>query len=390
MSAKAISVRINPAVLKWARESAGLGVQQTAKRLNSSTETVEGWETGSKQPTIRALETLATMFKRPLAAFFLPEPPREQPIPTDFRVLPGKERPALSKKTRLAIRRAQRLQALAKEMLEEMHIAERPVTARTTLRADPEKVARTERERLGIGLEVQFGWERPSEAFRAWREAVEALNVLVFQFSMPLTEARGFSLTDTELPAIVVNGSDIMPARTFTLFHEYAHLMLETGGLCLLNESLGIDSIPVEKFCNHFAGALLVPAEALLGDDRLRRGLPPGGLDEADLIAIANRFKVSRQVIWRRMLVTRLISSGIYRARLSSWEREATKAPQRARFWLPPARRCVQERGRMFGSLVLEAKDRDLITYKDVADFLSIRLGDLKKVDRIVRGSRNE
>ena len=43
---------------------------------------------------------------------------------------------------------------------------------------------------------------------------------------MPVDDARGFSLTDGEPYVIVVNSADADRARLFTLFHEYAHILL--------------------------------------------------------------------------------------------------------------------------------------------------------------------
>ena len=76
---KAFQVSVTPAVMKWARESAGLDVKTVARRLGVSINTVEGWEPDAKmpkRPTLRALEELASFYKRPLATFFLPEPPQ--------------------------------------------------------------------------------------------------------------------------------------------------------------------------------------------------------------------------------------------------------------------------------------------------------------------------
>jgi transcriptional regulator with XRE-family HTH domain len=75
MTGKILNVEVNPSVIKWARESAGVGLTQIAKRLGTSEETITAWESGSKMPTLRALETLASFLKRPLSAFFLSTPP---------------------------------------------------------------------------------------------------------------------------------------------------------------------------------------------------------------------------------------------------------------------------------------------------------------------------
>ena len=380
MPRKGLEVKINPAILKWARESAGLGVREVARRFGRNVETVKEWEAGTKNPTLRILEELAMYYKRPLAAFFLPKPPPKLPMPTDFRVLPGRERPPLSKETRLAIRGARRLQSIAKELMKDIGFDTTLKIGRIDLNDHPEKVAAEERERLGIGIGEQFSWKDSYMAFRRWRRAIENLNILVFQMRMPMKDTRGFSLWGEELPAIVVNASDSINGRIFTLFHEYTHLLLGTTGICIPNEVSHFDAVMgrEEEFCNYSAGAFLVPRNALHENIRSTTHL---AVHDYLLSQIAMHFKVSREVILRRMEVTGLISRELYRNKLREWESQREAIGRKGGFFgITRARRCVQEKGPLFISLVLEARERDLITYSDVADYLSIRMKHLDKV----------
>lgn len=43
---------------------------------------------------------------------------------------------------------------------------------------------------------------------------------------------RACSLYLDVLPVIMVNGADAVTGRLFSLLHEYAHLLLHTGGMC--------------------------------------------------------------------------------------------------------------------------------------------------------------
>ena len=382
MPRKSPTIKVSPSVLTWARESAGITLPAAAKRLGTSVETVGALEAGEKDPTLRALEILAVFYKRSLAALLLPNPPTEPPTPTDFRVLPGRERSPLTKKTRLIIRRAQRLQARAGDLLEEMNAGAQVHIPRAALGADPEELAASERNRLGIPLNQQFGWRGPYAAFRGWRAVTERLGALVFHFSMPLEDTRGFSLTNRDPPVIVVNRADVINARIFTLFHEYAHLILHDGGLCTWDQAFRHDAIPIEKFCNHFAGAFLVPRSALHEFEFLRSRPRAQSLEESELDSIANRFKVSKEVVWRRMRICGFISQQAYESRLEAWQ--STK-PKTKRKWRPPtssaARRALEERGRRFSSLVIGARARDLITTRDALDFLSIPPASLREFE---------
>ena len=106
MSRKAIYVNANPSVMEWARTSSGRDFESVKRRLGISVDTIKEWEQGTKKPTLNTLKKLATFYKRPLAAFFLPEPPKEPSLPNDFRYLPDEKRRPLSTKALLAVRRA--------------------------------------------------------------------------------------------------------------------------------------------------------------------------------------------------------------------------------------------------------------------------------------------
>ena len=81
--AKTSIVDVNPNVLQWAVNTAGWEKKELVKALNIREAIYDGWIDGTTEPTIRQLKLLANKLKRPLAAFFLPEPPKEDPLPKD-------------------------------------------------------------------------------------------------------------------------------------------------------------------------------------------------------------------------------------------------------------------------------------------------------------------
>src|SRR5258707_8275069 len=103
MSAKSFTVDLNPAVLRWARESAGYSLTEVAERVEESENGLAACEAGRRRPTWSMLNKLASVYKRPVAAFLLPAPPEESLQAPDFRTLPDAQK-VLSPKTRFAIR----------------------------------------------------------------------------------------------------------------------------------------------------------------------------------------------------------------------------------------------------------------------------------------------
>ncbi|MCL5985709.1 MAG: ImmA/IrrE family metallo-endopeptidase [Actinobacteria bacterium] len=387
MSSRSFEVEVNPAVLKWARESVGLESKDAAKKLKIEIEDVNALESGSIKPRLSQLKKLSILYKRPLAVFLLPEPPKEY-LPKDFRIIPGNLPPKLSKESRLAIRKALRLQSIAKELMQVMGLDPTIKLPKIDLNTDPESLAIKERERLDIQFSKQQSWKNTYEAFREWRKILENLYILVFRLKIPTNEARGFSLLNGGPATIVVSGSDSINARVFTLFHEYAHLLLEKAGICLPDIVYGkqnLDDWRIEAFCNQFAGAFLVPENILKEDTEVKRIIKTNQIPEDDsLEQISRKFKVSKEVILRRLLSTNIISENQFKAKLIEWEniKPIFRSEKEGGFQRPPEK-VLSERGSLFVSLVLEARENGIINYADVADFLSIRLKHFDKLESL-------
>src|SRR5262249_33728614 len=145
-----------------------------------------------------------------------------------------------------------------------------------------------------------------------WRANLEAKGVLLFQFSIPVEEARAFSLME-HLPIIVLSSKDSYPARVFSTFHELAHLFLRQPGLCIPEIARPRTSDhQIEQVCNAAAGLALVPTDQLLSRAEarsLRRDT-----DAHDMLEpLARHFGVSRQVILRRLADLNVISWPTFR-----------------------------------------------------------------------------
>ena len=254
--------------------------------MGEDEELVNEWEAGQKQLTLYQLKTLARFYKRPLAAFFLPNPPEEPSIPQDFRTLPDENETPLSPKTRLAMRQARRLQSIASELKDDNDGDFLSRIERAEISDDPEALACKIRGLLDVSLEEQLSWEKDSDAMDMWKKSIERLDILVFQMSMPLEEARAFSFTNGGLPVIVINTKDALKARIFSLFHELGHILLNEGGICDPGKIGGEESFKrgksIEAFCNFFAGAVLIPRRVYFAiawfQERLRPTNGPKGL----------------------------------------------------------------------------------------------------------------
>src|SRR5207247_5810044 len=134
------------------------------------------------------------------------------------------------------------------------------------------------RSLLGVALEDQWNAAALTQSLRLWSDATEAHAIVVIQTArIEVAEMKGFSISEWPYPVVAINGGDWPNPKVFTLLHEVAHLALNLGGLCDLHEEIPesrkaptpVDE--VEHRCNEIAAAVLMPREALLGEDLLRR-----------------------------------------------------------------------------------------------------------------------
>ena len=87
---------INPSILQWARETAGMSLEEAAVRLgfasgakHASTARLEAYERGESKPTRNQLLKIAATYRRPLTAFYRAAPPVAGNRGEDFRMVAG-------------------------------------------------------------------------------------------------------------------------------------------------------------------------------------------------------------------------------------------------------------------------------------------------------------
>jgi Zn-dependent peptidase ImmA (M78 family) len=228
---------------------------------------------------------------------------------------------------------------------------------------------------------MQKTWTSSYAPFNAWRAAIEAQGVLVFQIrDVDVEETRGFSIAQSPLPVVAANIKDAPSARAFTLLHEYTHLLLRRGGLCdLHDDEAARDEGLVEVFCNRVAGAVLVPGSDLLAEPIV---LAHRGEDwsEDEVGPLARAFGVSREVVFRRLLILGRTSQRRYEARRQQYAREFA-ARAKVDGFAPPHRLALSTAGKAFVSLVLRSFHQEKINSSDLAEYLGVRLKHLPKIE---------
>lgn len=376
---KSINVKIEPPVLNWVLESSGWKDDEIIKKLKINPNTLSRWLKGELNPTLNQLEDLANALKRPLAAFFLSIPPIEKPLPKDYRMIPSREG-KFDKKTILAIRRGRRLQKVSKELSENLNASMSSHLQEATLSIDPAQMAQKYRQEFKFSEESQKKFKTAYEVFNFLRDIIEENNVLTFQISMPIEDARGFALVDDTPAIIVVNSKDSIEARIFTLMHEFGHVLLQESGIDLPEKSLSLKNVEnVEKWCNEFSSAFLLPEQVAKSLFTINKAV----LTETNTLNKLSRYyKVSKAMLLYNMSKLRFISQTDYEAVLERYKpkKMESSGKKSGGFGASADKKCMSEKGQKFVSLVISNVEKGFITHSDALNYLSIKSKNLEKV----------
>ncbi|RZN14977.1 MAG: ImmA/IrrE family metallo-endopeptidase [Methanosarcinales archaeon] len=368
MPKESLTMKIESEVFKWLKDSSGWNNEELAKRLKTSVETIKKFETGEKDPSLRQLRELSTIFKRPIASFFLSKPKLEKPKPKDYRLIPEKEN-QFDKKTLLVLRKSRHLQQVAKELSININYKIDSKLKRGKISEKPEIIAKYYRDLVQLSEEKQIKFKNPYELFHYLRDVLEELNIYVFQFSMPVEDARGFVFVDDTPYIIAVNTADSIEARLFSLMHEFAHILLGESVIDMPDPFLSSRS-QIVKWCNEFSASFLLPKNlAIKLFDSHRDNLT----EKSTLKTLSNRYKISKAMLLVNMNRLNYISNNDLNTIINIKPKVKKEGKSKGGVGIPSDKKRLSEMGNKFISLVANNFDKEKITYTDALNYLSIK-----------------
>ncbi|WP_298529221.1 XRE family transcriptional regulator [uncultured Christiangramia sp.] len=259
---------ITSEILKWARESANISLEDGAKKAEVSPERLETWENGSDYPTIRQAKLLAKGYRRPFSLFFLPDIPKDfQPL-QDYRRDDSKK---LDTASIFIIRDIQEKQNWISDLFEETGEDPLDFVGKFSINDNPETVARDILNTLKINPSDYS--KRP---ISEWIEKAESAGIFISRTSylhsrlvLDRDLIQGFAIADKYAPFIFINTKNWDAPQLFTLVHELAHIWIAKSGI---SNEIDIDYSekpkskfhPVELFCNQVAANALMPKELVV------------------------------------------------------------------------------------------------------------------------------
>ena len=190
------------------------------------------------------------------------------------------------------------------------------------------------------------------------------LKVFAFQLeSLGGLAARARQARRPPVPFVVVNAGDWGERQRFTIAHELGHIVLDTS-----------PNLDAERVAHRFAGALLMPAEALWLEVGKHRSVIPLG----ELLALKHVFGVSIQALTHRCRDLDIINRGTYRALFGEFDRLGWRTYPYKEYGAMDG-----EQPNRFNRLCLRALAEGAISDSKAAELLNVSILD---IDDYMRG----
>jgi Zn-dependent peptidase ImmA (M78 family)/DNA-binding XRE family transcriptional regulator len=279
--------------LKSARVMAGLSLQELAAKLQDrvSRQALHKYETGKVVPDSEMLGLLAeALGVRPDFFFRKTEIEMGEIAFRKRLAFPVKERRSLEERAKDVLARYLELEEILN------------IRAAFSLTFANKKI-KVNRDVEEFAVQLRKQWKLGKDPIFNLIELLEDNKIKVIEVDSDDT-FDGLSAWANEhtVPVIVLNKSSFksMDRKRFTALHELGHLLLNLSGHSEKQK---------EKFCNYFAGAMLLPEETLkkeVGESRTKVLLP-------ELGAIKKQYGISIQAIAYRMKELEIITPGYFK-----------------------------------------------------------------------------
>ena len=373
MTSQSELLRLQPNVLRWARERAELADDALAQKVGLKVERVLEWEQ-SGQISMAWAERLAQATHTPLGYLFLSFPPYERLPIQDFRTRASAAPAHPSADLLEIVYTMQRRQDWMREELIDTGAAPLDFVGAHHSNGNYGAVAGAMRDALLLDDDWAASAPTWSDAIRVLRDNAEIAGILVVfngvvgndtSRKLDPDEFQGFALVDEYAPLIFVNNADFKAAQMFTLAHELAHLFIGEEGISAF-ESLLPSEHDVERLCDKIAAEFLAPEDELIPYWRLSEASPD------PYQQIARRFKVSRIVAARRALDLNLIDRDAFFDFYNTHKTQGNRSRltgDGGNFWNTQSWRV----GRRFAETVVRAVRAGRLPYREAYDLTGLR-----------------
>lgn len=166
--------------------------------------------------------------------------------------------------------------------------------------------------------------------------------------------------------------------QIFTLFHELGHLLFETSGIDKLIDDY-INTLPehdkkIEIMCNRLAAVFLVPSKDF---ESSIKGVI---VNEVSVTKLADTYKVSREVILRKLLDRGVVNESTYKKLTTKWIDEAKKN-QKSKGGGNYYNTQIDYLGDKYLEIAFDAYYKKTINEIQLADYLNVKIDNLPSLE---------
>jgi Zn-dependent peptidase ImmA (M78 family)/transcriptional regulator with XRE-family HTH domain len=386
------SERINPDILKWARETAGLSLAEAAEKLGlkdtakaTASQKLQKLESGQGDPGQTFLRKAVAAYRRPLITFYLSVPPERGERGEDFRTQAGTVSPRDNATLDALLRDVRARQQMLRVALEDTEeVTDRvPFVGSARIADQPSQVAAEIRTVIGVTEEQQRRCKGPGPLFALLRAATERAGAFVlllgdvgsYHSDIGENVFRGFALADELVPFVVINDNDAEAARPFTLMHELAHIWIGASGV-----SGPLRDVPenvIERFCNDVASEFLLPRDAMPDLSSLKTA--DFDAVNAAVTRFAGIWNVSEPAVAYRFAqqgwIASSVASSLFTMFAERWRREKERDRQNKKPDVTGPTFYILRRHRLGAGLldtVRRALQEETLTYTSAAKILGV------------------
>ena len=390
---------VTHSVIKWAREKAFYSIDTAAKKIGVSANELKKWEKGIKHPSLTKARKMSEVYRRPLASFYLSEPPKDFPLLKDFRTVAGRV-PQYSTALVFLMRQIQERQAWLSQYLKEQDYKPLSFVNAGSINSSEKTMSKNIIKTIW-GSEKQY-----SQVLNETTDSNALLDKWVFQCEkkgifisrtsclhshnvIPVEEARGFVISDKYAPFVFINSKDSKNAQLFTLLHELTHLWLGVSGIPEHFFNIYKNRLSnVEFFCNQTSAEILMPEEKFNTFPKMKAS----SQQEVNRFIQKHyqQFKVSQLAFLVRLKHFRIITSKVYQALQQEYVKKYQEYEKKKKVKMkevkggPNANLLkLYANGENFTKIVFYSYQEGLLSGREASSLLDMKLSRMDKVMKI-------
>lgn len=335
--------------LKMARKAAGLSLRKVGELIGLSHAAIKKYEDGKAFPSSDILLKLAQAFSIRSEYFF-------RPIKHRLEKVKFRKRRSIQKKVEESIRQEVLDQIERRLELEDLfptpHIANFTVPSLSIKKID------NLNQLEDLANHIRKEWELGNSPIHNLIDVLESHGIPVFIIKHEVKDFDGLSAQTNEREIIVIGSHSSGDRQRFTLAHELGHLIIQRLLSNHINE---------EDACNRFAGAFLLPKEAVFHEI----GKVRHSIELRELELLKEEYGISMAAICHRLKDLQVITERYFKSLMLLFKKKGWNIHE-------PGKTLPPEESHIFEQMIFHALAESYIGESKAAELLNTSLEDFK------------